>query len=170
MLELARFVGTPPKTILLQTRERRDVANCQSCEPDEKTMILYHVFQRSHPFWQNRKAACGVYNCAGLVWANRRTSIYDENEYSKILKDDGYRPIETEEQLQPGDIVIYLRRTADNSRTTLHVGIVLYFDDVGATTVRWVLSKWSDQYGEDIHKLKDVPEYYGDYLIEFYRP
>jgi hypothetical protein len=50
------------------------------------------------------------------------------------------------------------------------VGIVLYFDDVGATTVRWVLSKWSDQYGEDIHKLKDVPEYYGDYLIEFYRP
>jgi hypothetical protein len=169
MFEIARLVGTPPKRFILQTRERRDVANSQSCEPDEKTRTLYHGFRKPHPFWKNRKAACGVYNCAGLVWANRRTSIYDENEYSKILNDDGYRSIASEEQLQPGDIVIYLRRTADNLRNTLHVGIVLCLDKVGATTFKWILSKWSDQYGEDIHKLKDVPEHYDNCRIEFYR-
>lgn len=164
MLEMARLKGTPSERFILQTRERHDVANAQACEPDERTRTFYQIFRKPHPFWKLRKAACGVYNCAGLVWANRRTSIYDESEYSKILDDDGYHPI-PEEQLQPGDIVIYLRRTTE--RDTLHVGTVLYLDQVGTTTVTWVLSKWSDQYGEDIHKLNDVPGHYGDYLLEF---
>jgi len=169
VLEMAQLRGTPPKRFILQTRARNDVVNSQSCEPDERTRNLYHAFRKPHHRWKNRKGACGVYNCAGLVWSNRRTSIYDENEYSKILHDDGYRPIATEEELQPGDIVIYLRRTADNSHDTLHMGIVFSLDRVGSTTVRWVLSKWSDQYGEDIHLLNDVPEHYGDYLTQFYR-
>jgi hypothetical protein len=141
------------------------VDNAQAYEPDEKTRTLYNVFRKPHPFWKLRKTACGVYNCAGLVWANRRTSIYEENEYLKILMDDGYRPT-TEEQLQPGDIVIYLTLTTE--RNTIHVGIVLYLDHIGTTTVPWILSKWHEQYGEDIHILKDVPEYYGNYLIEFW--
>jgi hypothetical protein len=102
------------------------------------------------------------------VWASRRTAIYEENDLLKILANDGYRRIATEGQLQPGDIVFYLRRTEDNSRDTLHVAIVLYLDQVGSITVPWLLSKWSDQYGEDIHKLRDVPTYYGDYLIELW--
>jgi len=168
MLELARLIGTPPERIILQTRKRRDVANIQSCEPDERTRTFYQRFRVPHLSWKNRKDACGIYNCFGLVWANRRTSIYGEDDFKNILADDGYRLLTTEGQLQPGDIVIYLSRNANNLRNTLHVGIVLNFDQIGLTRVPWVLSKWSDQYGEDIHKLKDVPEQYGDYLIELW--
>ncbi len=168
MFELARLVGTPRREIILQTRVGHSVPNSQSCEPDEKTKTLYDLFRKQHPFWKPRKAACGIYNCAGLAWANRRTSIYDENAYSKIIKDDGYRPIATEEQLQPGDIVIYLRPTIDNLRNTLHVGIVLISDEIGEIKIHWVLSKWSDQYGEDIHKIRDIPSYFGEYLVELW--
>ncbi|MDO9533498.1 MAG: hypothetical protein Q7O12_15415 [Deltaproteobacteria bacterium] len=168
MLEMARLVGTPPEGIILQTRARNYLANSQSCEPDDRTRNLYGRFRSPHIDWKNRKPACGVYNCFGLVWANRRTSIYSENDLLKILTDDGYRPIINEKDLQPGDIVIYLRRTAGNSRDTLHVAKVLNLDRVGSITVPWLLSKWSDQYGEDIHKLRDVPTYYGNYLIELW--
>ena len=153
--------------IILQTRKRQDVGNSQSYEPDEKTRGLYYVFRKPHLSWENRRDACGVYNCAGLVWANRRTSIYEEDEFSKILNDDGYRLL-PQEHLQPNDIVIYRRKALNNERNTLHVGIILRIDLIGKIPVTWVLSKWSDQYGEDIHKLNDVPEHYGDFLIEFW--
>lgn len=168
MLEMARLVGTPPKGIILQTRAGHDVANSQSCEPDDRTRNLYDRFRSPHFDWKNRKPACGFYNCFGLVWASRRTSIYSENDLLKILADDGYHPLADENDLQPGDIVVYLRGTEHNSRDTLHIALVLYLDQVGSIPVPWLLSKWSDQYGEDIHKLRDVPMYYGNYIIELW--
>lgn len=168
MLEMARLIGTPRGKIILQTRAGRNLENSQSCEPDARIRDRYNLFRRNHFSWVNRKPACGVYNCFGLVWASRRTSIYDESEFSKILTDDGYRQLALDEQPQPGDIVLYLYQTGDTLRDTLHVAIVLELGKVGTSVVPRVLSKWSDVFGEDIHVLTDVPknEYYRNCLIE----
>lgn len=163
MLELARLVGTPPKGIILQTRERHNVANSQSCEPDLKTHNDYDKFRKKHNFWINRKPACGVYNCFGMVWASRRTAIYEESDISLILRDDGYRQLLTESQLQPGDIVLY-RKNGD----TRHAAMVMEIRPLGSSMVPWVLSKWNDSFGEDLHTLWDIPEILKDCLIEFW--
>lgn len=155
MLEIARLVGTPPKRIILQTQAGRTVENSQSYEPDVRTKGRYSLLRRKHSNWINRKPACGVYNCFGLVWASRRTSIYDESEISKILTDDGYRMLATEEQIQHGDVILY--RLDSN---TLHAAIVLELRQLqlGSSTIPWVLSKWGPIFGEDIHHFRDVPD------------
>jgi hypothetical protein len=170
MFEMARLVGTPLGKIILQTRGGRNVENSQSCEPDARISDCYNLFRRNHFAWVNRKPACGVYNRFGLVWASRRTSIYDESEIYKILTDDGYRHLAPDEQPQPGDLVLYLRRNGDTLRDTVHAAIVLELEKVGTYVVPRVLSKWSDVFGEDIHGFLDIPknEYYRDCLIEFW--
>lgn len=164
MLEIARLVGTSRGKIILQTRGGRNVENSQSCEPDAMFGNRYDRLRGKHFGWVNRKPACGVYNCLGLVWASRRTSIYDEGDISKILKDDGYRQLATEEQPQPGDVVLY--RLNGN---TLHAAMVLELKPLQpGSRIPWVLSKWNDASGEDIHALQDIPEHFGDYQIEFW--
>ncbi len=169
MLELARLKGTPRQEIILQTRLGRNVENSQSCKPGRNIYDAYHRLVSEHFTWRNRKPACGIYNCFGLVWASRRTSIYDESEIAKILADDGYRQLQNEIHLQPGDVVLYLRQD-DRIRDTLHAAIVFRLERIGTAITPWVLSKWSDVYGEDIHALHDLPkfEHYRDCLIEFW--
>jgi hypothetical protein len=169
MLELARLIGTPQKKIVLQTRAGRNIANSQSCEPGEIIHINYNRLSRQHPGWRRRKPACGIYNCFGLIWASRRTSIYDENEITKILIDDGYHRLDDETKLLPGDIVIYLSRT-DRERDTLHAAVILAMEMIGTAAIPFVISKWSDAYGEDIHALRDLPtgDHYRDCIIEFW--
>jgi hypothetical protein len=168
MLEIARLIGTPAEKFILQTRLRREVENNQSCEPDAAIRAHYDLLRRGHFAWVNRKPACGVYNCFGLVWANRRTSIYEESAISKILKDDGYRKLATDEQPCPGDIVIYLHTGRENSRNTLHAAILLRLDQLGTEWVPWVLSKWGDAFGEDIHTIKDIPKDFEDCQVELW--
>jgi hypothetical protein len=163
MFELARLVGTPPDKIILQTRERNYVANSQSCEPDATIRARYDGLRRKHFAWLNRKPACGVYNCFGLVWASRRTAIYEENDISQILSDDGYRQLVTDSQLRPGDVVLY--RYPGN---TLHAAMVIELKPLGSSTVPWVLSKWGPVFGEDLHAFLDVPKNLKDCMIEFW--
>jgi len=167
MLEMARLVGTPPKGIILQTRAGRYVENSQSCEPDARIRDCYNLFRRNHFAWVNRKPACGVYNCFGLVWASRRTALYKESDIASILTDDGYRRLVSDENPQPGDIVLYLH-PSDNTRNTLHASMVVELKQLGTSTIEWVLSKWNDAFGEDIHALRDVPEHFGDCQVEFW--
>lgn len=169
MFELARLKGTPLKRIVLQTREGRNIENNQSPEPGEKIINAYDRLLKDHFGWINRKPACGIYNCFGLAWASRRTSIYDESEIYKILTDDGYRQLQNEVHLQPGDIVLYLHQK-ENMCDTLHAAVVLKLEMIGTTIIPWVVSKWSDAYGEAIHALRDLPrgEHYQDCLIEFW--
>jgi len=164
MLEIARLVGTPPKGIILQTRAGRNLENSQSCEPEATIQDRYNLLRSKHFGWVNRKPACGVYNCYGLVWASRRTSIYDESEISKILTDDGYRQLATERQLQPGDVVLY-----HLNGNILHAAMVMELRQLqpGTSQIPWVLSKWGPVFGEDLHALRDVPNDLGGCLIEF---
>src|SRR5689334_256822 len=46
------------------------------------------------------------YNCHGLTFASRRTGIHDDGEINRILKEDGYKPIQAEHVL-PGDCILY---------------------------------------------------------------
>uniref|UniRef100_A0A7V4G6E5 Uncharacterized protein n=1 Tax=Desulfobacca acetoxidans TaxID=60893 RepID=A0A7V4G6E5_9BACT len=167
MFELARLVGTPPKEIILQTRAGHSIPNTQFCEPDANSRARYDMIRKPHS-WIHRKPACGVYNCFGLVWANRRTAIYDEQSISQILNDDGYRKLRIDEQPLPGDIVIYLRY-CDQVRDTYHVGLIVYLIEqrIGGK-VPWVLSKWDGVSGEDIHEIRDVPPSLRDCTIEIW--
>ncbi len=164
LFEIARLKGTPSGKIILQTRLGHNVKNSQSCQPDAAIQKRYQLLRKKHLGWITRKAACGFYNCFGLVWANRRTAIYEESEISKILSDDGFRQIKTESQLQPGDVVLY--RLDDN---ICHAAIVLELRPLqsGTRNIPWVLSKWSDAFGEDIHALLDVPDILRDCQVEF---
>lgn len=163
MLEMARLIGTPRGKIILQTRRGHDLENSQSCEPDATTRARYDLLRSRHLGWVSRKPACGVYNCFGLVWASRRTAIYDEDDILQILTDDGYRQLAIEGQLQPGDVVLY--RLPGN---TLHAAIVLQLRQLqpGTSTIPWVLSKWTDAFGEDIHAIEDVPASFEKCLIQ----
>jgi len=166
MLEMARLIGTRPDGIILHTRLRNEVENSQSCEPDATIWARYDLFRGNHFAWVNRKPACGVYNCFGLVWASRRTSIYEESEISKILADDGYRLLTNEELPLPGDVVLY--RLLGN---TFHAAMVMEIRQLqpGTPKIPWVLSKWGPVFGEDLHALLDVPRYpLGDCSIEFW--
>lgn len=107
--------------------------------------------------WTKRKPATGIYNCAGHVWASRRTSILDPQDWQVILRDDDYRLLNESEAPVPGDLVLYLDQA---NREALHVGRILGLSPgvaSGAQEIPWVLSKWNSTSGEVMHSVHDVP-------------
>jgi hypothetical protein len=95
-----------------------------------------------------------LYNCMGLVFASRRTTISIER-VREILLHDRYSKRNFWEP-QVGDVVVY---TNDDEDEPVHVGfiyekrIIVDQNDDGIT----VLSKWGDK-GEYLHRLNDFPE------------
>jgi len=160
---IARLIGTPESGIALATSASRAIENAQAVAPDERARALYQASRKGKIGWTNRRDACGVYNCFGLVWASRRTSIYEVSEIEKILSDDAYRRID-EATACIGDIVIYRHQTLG----PLHAGLVVEARLVGSAVIPYILSKWSDSYGEDIHSYLDVPQQYLGCGIEFW--
>jgi len=104
--------------------------------------------------WKQRKPACGTYNCAGLVWASRRTSIFEEEEYVKIMNEDGYRELQENESPEIGDIVIYSWHT----RGIIHIGMLTSFESLhsSGSDLPVILSKWNSISSEDFHLVDDV--------------
>ncbi len=156
MLGLIGIAGTPRKAIVLQTRKGTSVTNEQALDPP--SLRERQVFMRllaGHPNWVLRKDACGFYNCAGHAWASRRTAIYDDAEWRKILRDDGYRMAQGND-VRLGDLAIY---SVKPDATFLHVGVVCEFRQVtpGEVRIPWVLSKWNDASGEVLHHFNDPP-------------
>ena len=162
MLELPHIAGSRGGSITLQTRLAFPIPNEQALEPDSQLVRMFQGLLAKHPRWTVRKAPCGVYNCAGHVWASRRTAVYGEEWYKKILQDDGYRLL-TDPEASPshGDLAIY--QTADSAGKFLHVGMVTHLEEIlvqsGASVSSkwpWVLSKWNSA-GEVLHHFADVP-------------
>ncbi len=125
--------------------------------PEEE--LCYEGLQKAHEFVKSvsPRAKCrsltAMYNCVGMVFASRRTSIVPKH-LPVILQDDGFRKISREEAVE-GDVVIYTRNDIPQ-----HVGIIQKLEkDFIASTI-WVLSQWGDA-GEYIHPLTPVPELYG---------
>jgi len=95
-----------------------------------------------------------MYNCVGMIFANRRAWI-DIGQIYDILREDGYNEIPLE-QSDLGDVVLY---TFDNHPS--HIGLVtIVHSRIGQILNIRVLSKWGKD-GEIEHHYEDVPSHCG---------
>ena len=167
-LMFARISGTPRTGIVLQTRAKIDVINEQAPLPDEQNISDFNRALKKQLNWKLRKAPCGIYNCYGHIWANRRTSIYDNIEVIKFIEQDGYKKIDLKD-LEVGDLVLYRRvNNLKHIDHIDHVGLVYKIEEAEGFTYRtpWVISKFRDFGGEVLHTASDFP-HYDDTLIQY---
>ena len=148
-----------PTQLALETRRGNQVANYIDREParwgDEWQMNQYrdeYRHEEHRPVGPSRK-----YNCHGLTFASRRTTIEDAAEVLKIIGDDEYVSI-TYDEVMRGDIVIYFE-----DGDAAHSGIVIGRD---ALRVPIVLSKWGHCH-EVVHRLPKCPYKVED--VRYYR-
>lgn len=78
-----------------------------------------------------------------MVFANRRTGIWEDWALIGILQDDGYRLLGLDEDPVAGDVVFYYRE-----QRVVHAGLV-----VSAEPVQ-ILSKMGITGGEELHEAK----------------
>jgi len=158
MFEIARFAGTPGRSIDVQTHKGTGLENYVAPEPTVQSANLYAAKRKQHPGWAQRKPAAGVYNCAGMVWASRRTTLPEPSDWRRVLQEDNYRQVRRGELPHVGDLVVYVRK---GYTEILHVAVVfsvdrfIGHDPSGGVAIR-VLSKWDNQSGEDSHALDDL--------------
>jgi hypothetical protein len=150
MFGLSELNAHPPQSIAVATRLGNEVDNAQGARVAAGQVQAFRdMCQRRR--WDLRRDADGLYNCAGLVWASRRTGISRQADWDRILRDDGYRRVHKTEPLRPDDLVLYLE-VEDN--TYLHVArVIRLIPGVanGSPPIPIVLSKWGHNLGECIH-------------------
>lgn len=108
--------------------------------------------------------ASGRYNCFGLVFAARRTSLFLPNlrttfSPTELLSMDGFRMML---QPAPGDVAAYRSKSGDIE----HVGFVTHLQPFESTKVVYVWSKWG-ALGEYLHQSHVTP--FPDCNVEFWR-
>ncbi len=166
MFELEKLHGNPPRSIRLDTRSGNAIKNEVSPPVGDHEYRNYELLKKRYgQNWQNRKAACGTYNCFGMVFASRRTSIYEISEVEKILSEDRYELV-TKELVRPGDIAVYRRRSTGEVD---HVACVVHVERFVHQPVVFALSKWDDHSGEDRHNILHHCWIDFDPVIEFRR-
>lgn len=95
-----------------------------------------------------------LYNCVGMVLANRRAWI-EIDHIIDVLREDGYRLL-ARDQVVAGDVVVYNLNVAP-----VHVGLVVAVEpSFGNLQEIRVLSKWG-LLGEVEHRDEDVPYHCG---------
>ena len=152
MFEEEILLNDAPRSIRLETHAGNRIENAVAPAADEHSARKYTLLTRHYGgFWTNRKPACGVYNCFGMVFASRRTAIYDEDglQVARILSDDGYRKVAQEKDVLPGDLALYY---GEPGRRLLHVAVIMQKEKLG---VLFALSKWNDTSGEDEHHVQN---------------
>ena len=150
MFEEEILLGDTEDSIRLETRQKSPIKNVIAPEPGVLGQRKYALIRKQHgQDWRNRKPACGVYNCYGMVFASRRTAILDDDQIPMVLREDGYRPVVDEMWVRPGDLVFYRLRAPD---MLLHVAVILRRDDTLGTL--FALSKWNSISGEDEHNIR----------------
>lgn len=161
MFEPERLGGGQERSIRLDTHLGNPIRNIISPDVGDAECLLYKARQdRYGARWINRKPATGVYNCYGMIFASRRTSIFDDEHdtaINRILDDDGYRKL-PETDARVGDIVLY--RDVE-TQAVFHVAVVTrrdpFTNGAGAALTRGpchALSKWNDTCGEDEHHVQ----------------
>ena len=168
MFEVAASLGNTEKSIALATRKGRAIQNFVELHPPPAHSIRqYELLVRKHGSrWRERKPPTGWYNCAGHVWASRRTAIFEPEEYVAIIADDGYHRLDPNEPVVVGDIAVYV--DLDSGDEILHVGRVFGTGPgiaEGSKPIPLVISKWNSTCGESLHEAHDVP-YNKDFNLE----
>ena len=109
------------------------------------------------PGFVRRLGYVPTYNCHGLTFASRRTTVLSE-DVRQILPNDGYKQINRSDALA-GDVVLYVAGNGDVE----HSGIILYREQL----LVLVLSKFGNLH-EVVHRLDTLPDYSFN-SIEFWR-
>jgi hypothetical protein len=166
MFEAQFLLGDTERSIVVQTRTGKPIPNDIAAEPTERDIRVRAAIREKHGRgWIPRKPECGVYNCAGLTWASRRTAIRADEHWDLIFKEDGYRKFTpSEEPPRPGDLVVYREKDIGY----LHVGLILACENLGEVITPRLLSKWDDASGEYFHWVNDTPFYHQkDWVVTF---
>lgn len=105
-----------------------------------------------------------IFNCHGLTFASRRTSIHEEDVVRRLLSDeDDYSEVDIRDVL-PGDIVVYY-----GPRNTIpHTGVVISMPQERDFGIPWVVSKWG-HFREYMHRANQVPPQWSYETLKFYR-
>ncbi|MGH7021680.1 MAG: hypothetical protein ACREEY_17505 [Brevundimonas sp.] len=150
--------------VATETRKKASIENYHDTAPSSVgDQMQANALKQKYAAALHRPTAVGsTYNCHGLTFASRRTQIWKTSEIRKILADDGYVRIPSQEDVLPGDTVLYV----DESGDIEHSGIVLQKENTGLLPIVRVLSKWGSAH-EVVHALMDCP--YSLRSIEYYR-
>jgi len=158
MFEEARLLGSTERRIIVETRKGTRLPNLIELEPGEPERRRYELLLKKYGRnWTERKPATGGYNCAGAVWASRRTALLETESWKTVLREDGYRRLDEDEGPMVGDLVLYVEKETGEF---WHVGCVMELRQ-GVTPdsplIPRVLSKWDSVSGEVLHNVDDVP-------------
>ena len=157
MFNQQKLLGSTRRVIRLDTRKGIGITNQIEPPPTQQTLEReQRLIQRFGSHWEQRASPRGIYNCAGHVWASRRTTIVDVVEWDKIYDHDNYRELSDSETPKPGDLAVYF----DANIGYMHVGQVICVEPglaEGARPIPKILSKWDSASGEYIHYPQDVP-------------
>lgn len=143
-------VGPSQRDIILHTRKRQNILNCQCYEFSNYEKNLFPYFEKKFPKAIPRTVPIPIYNCHGLTFASRRTRIFYSDEIQKILADDGYTEVKIDE-VKPGDIIVYYSGDGDVE----HSGLVVSEPDK-QLKIPYIVSKWGC-YREMFHWANDCP-------------
>jgi len=152
MTHIISASASSSKSIAVQTRLGSSIQNFQyghTLSTYEKKQLddLRVRYQLANFFKIQFSTA---YNCHGLTFASRRTSIHEASEINKILKEDEYLKIDPSDVL-PGDVIVY---TADNGDIE-HSGVVVSRPEP-PLNIPMVVSKWG--YGSEVvHAANNCP-------------
>ena len=93
--------------IVIQTREGWEIPNSQSFETTlwDEGQLQDHRRRHAHAVF--RTGAIPVYNCHGLIFAARRTAVWQTPAIRKVIADDRYERVNRNE-VHPGDVILYV--------------------------------------------------------------
>ncbi len=148
----------------LQTRLGRDILNIPEKNVSEFVRNQFRLLDKKHLKAQRKTQCLPFFNCHGLTFASRRTWIIDTEALFRILEDDGYVEILDENNVAPGDVLIYYGENGDIT----HSAVIVTAPREELLKIPRVISKWG-AYSEVVHYANDCP-YANDYLRrKFYR-
>ena len=124
--------------------------------PPDALKAAAEIWQAKYPNIRVRSLTA-TYNCVGLVFGSRRTWI-DPEHLDMILREDGYRRLLREHEVEIGDLVLYRIGTEYS-----HIGVVINKmpDVLKASFEITIMSQWGAD-GEYIHLLDEVPDDFGN--------
>lgn len=153
-----------PDRLQLATRQGTPIPNTRKLPRNPLSMqAAEKIWHEAYPGIETRSLSSS-YNCGGMVFAFRRTTIEPE-EYEWILSEDGYRRVADMSKLCAGDIIVYKSKPNGEIK---HIGLIVEIipHPATATFEVKVLSQWGLD-GEYMHREDNVPTSYGAYR-EYY--
>jgi hypothetical protein len=144
-----------PESLGIFTKKRYRIRDSQPPEMEPAYLLSMARFHETRYDSIRRRSLTATYNCYGMVFASRRTSLVEPKEIYRILQDDGYERIHDRLQVRLGDVVLY-RMTPQGDIS--HVGLVSRIDFSPRNFE--LLSKWGDC-GEYFHNENIVPPEFG---------